>query len=884
MRYKLILLLLLSQLLPAFAQDSLLQRMEQLRDQYDIHFIYDATLRPQLEQTREMETLSAGLPLEEALRQSFRDSGLRWERRGHNVVLRLAPAPAPKAPRARRVTLSGYVTDAASGETLIGAGILSGQSGTVTNEFGYYSLTLPAGPTQLQIAYIGFDPLRLELDLQRDTTLNFALTGNAELEAARIVSRKDAGLQSAYPGSMEIPLRQVQATPALLGEADVLKSLQLLPGIQSGMQGFTGLHVRGGGPEENLVMLDGVPIYGINHLLGLFSVFQPEAVKDITLFKGAFPARYGGRISSIVDVRTREGNMKETTGSFTIGTTSERFHIEGPIVKDRLSYSVSARALHSLLVSPFLALAMKNSEEKGNFFYYDLNARLSWIAGERDRIYLILYHGNDHLRVDGKYEYVNPQITERDRTILNATWGNTVAALRWNHLSGNRLHISTTASFNRYGTGMILDDDLQRIAETVQNQIFNIRYDGGIRDLGIRTDFDWTPSPAHLIKFGAGWTHHLYRPAVMDVTEKSDDDASNTYRLVDNDRYPGMESFFYAEDNISLGEHLFLNPGVHLAWFRTQGRNYLSLQPRLSGRYAPGGGWSVKAGYARMAQYVHQLTASTLTLPLDLWVPITANIPPVTSDQYTVGLYWEGLPGWEFSIEAYLKQMDHLLAYRDGSLLILNSNRWEEQIAIGSGRARGIEFYAAKTRGKTTGSLSYTLSKSTRIFPDGSINLGREFPDKYDRRHTVNLFVNHRFSEKVELSAHWTFATGGTASLPLRKTEIPDYSSSASQRGDYVPHAATTAVDYAQGRNNYRLPPSHRLNLTLNLHRRTRRGNEALWTFTLYNAYNAMNPDLVVFWEDRNWNQEERHYDYRQYLRVLTYLPIMPSVSYTYNF
>ena len=882
MKLKLILFLLLGSILSAAAQDTLLLRMEQLREKYDIRFIYDSTLRGTLEQTRELEALTPGLTLEEALSQSFRDSALSWEKRGRSVILRPA-APAPKAIRMRRVTISGHITDAASGETLIGAGVLSGQTGAVTNEFGFYTLTLPAGAHTLQVAYLGFNPLKLELDLQRDTTLNFSLSGNTELEAARIVSRKDAGLQSVYPGSLEVPLRQIQATPALLGEADVLKSLQLLPGIQSGMQGFTGLHVRGGGPEENLVMLDGVPIYGINHLLGLFSVFQPEAVKDITLFKGAFPARYGGRISSVVDVRTREGNMKETTGSFTVGTTSERFHIEGPIVKDRLSYSVSARALHSLLLSPFLTLAMKNSEEKGNSFYYDFNARLSWIASERDRVYLILYHGNDHLRIDGQYEY-NREGMEQEQTILSGTWGNTVAALRWNHLSGNRLHVSTTASFNRYGTGLTLNNDHRLIGETIQSQRFDLRYDAGIRDLGIRTDFDWTPSPAHLVKFGAGWTHHLYRPAVMDVTEMTDGNVQKEYRLVDNDRYPGMESFLYAEDNLSLGEHLSLNPGIHLAWFRTQGRNYLSLQPRMSVRYAPGGGWSVKAGYARMAQYVHQLTASTLTLPLDLWVPITAEIPPVTSDQYTVGLYWDGLPGWEFSIEGYLKQMDHLLAYRDGSLLILNSNRWEEQIAIGSGSAKGIEFYAAKTRGKTTGSLSYTLAKSTRIFPDGSVNLGREFPDKYDRRHTVNLFVSHRFSEKIDLSAHWTFATGGTASLPLRRTEIPDYSSFSSRRGDYVYRTATTTADYAKGRNNYRLPPTHRLNLSLNLHRRTRRGNEALWTFTLYNAYNAMNPDLVVFWEDRSWNEQERHYDYRQYLRVLTFLPILPSVSYTYNF
>ena len=885
MKKKIIVLILLLYTIAsgAAAQQAIAGRLDRLRDRYGVRFIYDAALTAVLQQPAGDLPLTPDLPLEEALERSFSDSGIAWQVRGRNVILKAAPAQ-PAAPRGRRVTLSGHITDAASGEPLIGAGILTGTVGTTANEFGFFSLSLPAAKYHFRISHLGYDQQDIVIDLQRDSTLNPALVSNNELQAARIVSRRDAGLQSVHPGSTELPILRIQATPALLGEADVLKSLQLLPGIQTGMQGFNGLHIRGGGTEENLVMLDGIPLYGTDHLLGLFSVFQPEAIKDVTLYKGAFPARYGGRVSSVVDVRTREGNLKATEGSFTIGTTSERFHLEGPIIPDRLSYSVSARALHSLLVSPILALALRNQEEKGNAFYYDLNARLNWIAGQKDRMHLILYHGNDHLHLDGDYHYSlqsgESTVSREDHTGLRTDWGNTVAALRWNHLFGNRLHASTTAAFNRYGTRLALDNDELLRSSMDRATVFNLQYASGIRDWSLRTDFDWTPAPAHLVRFGAGWTRHLYRPAVMDITHTEDAAAPQTYRLVDNADYPGSESFLYAGDNILLSDRLSLDPGVHLAWFRTQGRNYLSLQPRLSLRYAPGAGWAVKASYARMAQYVHQLTASTLSLPLDLWVPVTAEIPPVTSDQYTAGVYWDGLPGWEFSAEAYLKQLDNLLAYRDGSLLILNNNRWEEQVSIGQGRARGIEFYAARTRGKTTGSLSYTLARSTRVFPDGSINLGREFPDKYDRRHTVNLFVSHRFSEKWDLSASWTFATGGTASLPLRQTEIPYYSTVTRERGNYLQYPQTVSVDYARGRNGYRLPPTHRLNLGLNLHRYTRRGNEACWTFTLYNAYNAMNPDLVVLWTDydRDTRQE------RQYLRAVTYLPILPAVSYTCKF
>lgn len=877
--FSIFLLALQLAVISAAAQESLSGRLERLRDRYGIRFVYDAALSATLEQPADTLSLPVTLPLEEALARSFSGKGLSWQVRGRSVVLKAAPA-RPAAPRIRRVTLSGHITDAASGETLIGAGILSWTLGTVTNEFGFYSLTLPAGVHAVSVSHLGFDRQDFSFDLQRDTTLDVSLTANNELTAARIVDRKDAGLQSVYPGSVEMPLRTILATPTLLGEPDVLKGLQQLPGIQSGMQGFTGLHVRGGGAEENLVMLDGIPLYGIDHMLGLFSVFQPDAVKDVTLYKGAFPARYGGRVSSVVDVRTNEGNLRQTEGSFTVGTTSERFHIEGPIVRDRLSYSFSARALHSLLASPILALALKDQDEKVNFFYYDLNAKLNWILSDKDRIHLMLYHGNDHLFMKGEYEY-NFQVGDvssfrEDHSVLRADWGNTVAALRWNHLFGSRLHASTTAAFNRYGTGFRFDDDEYHSGMT-QPLAFALRYASGIRDWSLRTDFDWTPAPEHLVRFGAGWTHHLYRPAVMDVTQPDEGSGQQTYRLVDNDDYPGTESFVYAEDNFQVSEHLSVNPGLHLAWFRTQGRDYLSLQPRFSLRYAPGGGWSVKAAYARMGQYVHQLTASTLTLPLDLWCPITADIPPVTSDQYSLGVYWDGLPGWAFSVEGYIKRMDNLLAYRDGSLLILNNNRWEEQVSVGEGRARGIEFQVARTRGKTTGTLSYTLARSTRRFPDGSINLGQEFPDKYDRRHTVNLFVSHRFSEKWDLTANWYFATGGAASLPLRQTEIPYYAKSG--KDSYRWHSETVSVDYTASRNNFRLPPTHRLNLGLRLHRRTRRGNEALWTFTLYNAYNSMTPDLVVLWMDYSQDGNER-----QYLRAITYLPILPAVSYTCQF
>ena len=876
--------LLLSALLPAQAQDSLTSRMAQLQERYGIHFIYDASLQGTLDATRTQSAPAAALPLEEALRQSFAGAPVSWQLRGSNVVLKAAPA----APKARRYTLSGYITDAASGETLIGAGVLAGKDGAVANEFGYYSLTLPAGRHSLKIAYIGYEPATLELDLQRDTTINFSLQGNSELDAARIVARKDAGLQSVHLGSLEVPLAQIRNTPALFGEADVIKALQMLPGVQGGLEGFSGLYVRGGGPEENLVMIDGVSVYNMDHMLGLFSIFQPEAVKNVTLYKGSFPSRYGGRISSIVDIRTNDGNMKETHGSLTVGLLNDRFHLEGPIVKDKLSYSVSARGLHSVIAEPIMRLLLK--EEYYNYYFYDLNGKLTWRATDKDRFYLSVYQGADHGGADITDDYnstsqVGDQEPEHrvgtSHEKYGVEWGSTVGALRWNHVFNNRLFANTTLSINRYK--MLIDYSHSDKHVTTYGDStdpgqpsasgYSGIYSSGILDYGARIDFDWTPTPRHLVKFGADYTRHNFHPQVFTTVAMSDQIRVEVPVLVGKE-YSGNDASLYAEDNISLGNRFSLNPGLRLSWFNTQGRHYLSLQPRFSAKAQLDGGLSFKAGYSRMTQYVHLLSTTTVSLPLDLWVPITKDIRPATADHYSVGAYYDGLPGWEFSLEAYWKEMYNLIEYKEGTQFRATNAGWESQVATGRGRARGLEFFVQKTRGKTTGWASYTLARSERWFPDGSINMGKPFLYKYDRTHTFNLTLNHKFSEKVDVSLSWIFTSGHLMTLPLREsftlTPADWYSAGGPERAYFI-----------DGRNNYRLPPTHRLNLGVNLRHRTRRGNEAVWNFSIYNAYNAMNPHFVL--PDFSRADNERKEGCVPLMK-LTILPIIPAFSYTYNF
>ena len=871
----LLLHLVVSDLYAQTAPDAALAR---LRDRYGVRFVYDAALADAVGRETAGVDLPATLSLEEALDRIFADSGIAWQVRGRSVILKAAPA-RQVAPRVRRVTLSGHITDAASGETLIGAGILTGTVGTVTNEFGFYSLTLPAGNYQFKVSHLGFNQQDITLDLQRDSTLNFALSGNNELEAARIVERKDAGLHSVYAGSLEVPVSLISSTPALFGEADVIKALQLLPGVQSGFEGFSGLHVRGGGPEENLVLLDGVPIYNMDHMLGIFSIFQPEAVKDVTLYKGSFPARYGGRISSIVDIRTNDGNLKETHGSLTVGLLNDKFHLEGPLVRDKLSYSLSARGLHTIFAEPFIRLFLKDMYV--GYYFYDLNGKLTWRAGPRDRFYLGLYQGADRggYAIDGKAMAKRKSIASDHYNDLDigVKWGNSVASLRWNHIFNPRLFANTTLSWNRY---RMLVDVARKSGPTAEGDTrydaFSLGYNSGIRDFGLRTDFDWTPSPTHLVKSGAeALLHNFYPEQISNVISDGTDETKQEYVL--GKRYPGGETSFYLEDNLTLGNHVSLDPGLRLTWFHTQGQDYLSLQPRISARITTDRGLSFKTGYSRMAQYVHLLSSTTVALPLDLWVPITRNIRPVTSDQFSLGAYYDGLPGWQFSVEGYWKEMNNLLEYKQGVVFLANSDEWETQVEMGRGRSRGVEFFVQKTSGKTTGWLSYALAKSDRWFPDGSINMGRPFPYKYDRRHSINLAVNHRFSDKVDVSASWIFATGGAMTLPVRTTAIlaPDGESFES----YV-----TPADHVIGRNNYRIPPSHRLNLGVNLRHLTRRGNEVVWNISVYNAYNTMNPNFILTGYELFDDYSLARSTERITVNKLTVLPIIPSFSYTLNF
>ena len=780
------------------------------------------------------------------------------------------------------ITVSGLITDAASGETLIGAGATVGKDGAVTNNFGFYSLSIPKSAEKVEISYsyVGYTTQTISVPAQKDTTVNVTLVPGASLQEAVVTAQKESGIEATKMSAIEVPIAAIKSAPALFGEADVLKTIQMLPGVQGGTEGFSGLYVRGGGPDENLLMLDGIPIYNAEHMLGIFSVFQPEAVKKITLYKGAFPARYGGRISSILDVRTNDGNLYETHGSFGVSMISDKLHLEGPLWKGKTSYSISGRGMHTLLLTPILKLTGFD----GNYFFYDLDAKLTHRFSDRDRLYFNVYNGLDDFYYKNTDDYTNGMTggAITDNQNLGIRWGNTVAALRWNHVMNPKLFANTTVAYNRYKMKMGSDLVSKEVQPngTIDNNQYNFDYRSGMRDWVAKVDFDYTPTPSQQVKFGAGYTFHTFIPETLTTSAQEISGGAvqldTTINMKSNAAQIGHEANLYIEDDIRLGSRVTLNPGLHASLFGTQGKTYWSLEPRMSAKVNFTQDWSAKASYSRMSQYVHLLSSSQLSLPIDLWVPITKNIRPETSNQYSLGFYYNGIPGWEFSLEGYYKSINNVLEYKEGVAFLFDSSGWENKVEVGSGRAMGLELFIEKTMGKTTGWLGYTLAKSDRLFP--TINHGERFPYRYDRRHNINLVVNHKFNEKFDLSATWNYASGGVTTLPERTIVM------MSPTGDY------RYSDLVTSRNNYRLPSSHTLNLGFNFHKKHNRG-EGIWNLSVYNAYNHMNPSLVLKENDTteimssnpdgtvSW---QRVSDVR--LKKVTLLPFFPSIGYTRTF
>ncbi|MCY3738038.1 MAG: TonB-dependent receptor [Gemmatimonadaceae bacterium] len=804
-----------------------------------------------------------------------------WTRLLAGIPILLGLAAGAGAQGEHKHTLSGYVEDASSGEKLIGAVLHEPdlRQGTTTNRYGFFSLTLPAGALRVVVSHIGYQSDTLATQLEGDLQLNIALEpeplemGVVEVEAERLEPIQMESRMSV----VQVPVRQIKSAPVLMGEVDVLKTLQLLPGVQSGAEGMSGLYVRGGSPDQNLILLDDAPVYNVSHLFGFFSVFNADAIKNVQLTKAGFPARYGGRLSSVLEIDMKDGNMKEFEAEGSVGLIASQLTVQGPLSKDRTSFIVSGRRTYAdLLIRPFL-----RSDDRGGYHFYDVNAKVNHIFSPRSRVYLSWYGGDDRfwseVRNDYEIAYENRDGLYREEDAIDADfgWGNVTSTLRWNYLFSNRLFGNLTAIYSRYQLTTSVDRTTETTDELRETEALRLRYLSGIRDWGLKLDLDYIPDPAHYVRAGGSATLHTYRPGAAQIkydrVDGTLEDTTLTAQITD-----AVEYSLYAEDDVRLTSQLKANLGLHTSGFQVDGELYTSLQPRLSVRYLLPSDWAVKASYARMRQYIHLLSNSTVGLPTDLWLPATERVRPQRSQQVGVGLARQLREQYEFSVEGYYKTMDELIEYREGASFLVGfgeSEDWQDKVETGRGWSYGAELFVQKKRGRTTGWAGYTLSWTRRRF-DG-LNEGRSFPYRYDRRHDASLVLSHQVSRSLSLSLTWVYGTGNAVTLPLARYHSDPIGPGSLRvpRGHQLPHET---VVYAE-RNGYRMSAFHHLDLSLNLGGYGQGGRHG-FSLGVYNAYNRRNPFFIYF-EERS-NRDARWFRAKQ----VSLFPLLPWINYRFKY
>ncbi len=772
---------------------------------------------------------------------------------------------APGRPDSYRVTLNGYVRDSLSGELIIGATItINGQGkGVTSNQYGFYSITLDSGTYRISITHVSYQQKITEFSFDADMSFNFDLFPKTSAISEVVVyanRRRDANVKNAEMGRIDLSTTRIKNIPAFMGEVDILKAIQLLPGVRNAGEGNAGFYVRGGGPDQNLIMLDDAVVYNTGHLFGFFSIFNSDAIKNISLIKGGMPAQYGGRLSSVLDVAMKDGNMNTFQVDGGIGLIASRLSLQGPIVKNKASFMVSARRTYiDAIVKPFVK---KTSDFYGSgYFFYDLNAKVNYKFSEKDRLYLSGYFGRD------VFDFNNVQRSFRS----NIPWGNSTATLRWNHVFNKRLFANTTAVYNNYKFKF----------EAAQNN-FELSLASGIRDINLKTDFDYYPSPQHKIKFGGLYTYHKFIPNILSGKQDSVIFKPNNETV----KY-ASEFAAYIQDDWELSDKIKINYGVRWTAFTQIGpytkyvrdvdgnkldstvyksfepvKTYGGLEPRITIRYALNDATSIKAAVNRNYQYIHLVSNAGSTLPTDLWVPSTYLVKPQLSWQYTAGLFKNFADNeYETSVEVYYKEMKNQIEYSEGYTPSLNDP--EEEFVFGDGWSYGAEFFINKTRGKLNGWIGYTLSWTHRKFPE--INGGETYPARYDRRHDMSIVTNYEPGKKWKFGAVFVYGTGAATTMPERF---------------YIIEGVLTQ-EYSRV-NQYRLAPYHRLDLsaTYTPVPKKKRKVQSSWVFSVYNAYCRYNPYFIYF------DQTGSPYDgsLKIEARQVSLFPILPAVTWNFKF
>ena len=766
-----------------------------------------------------------------------------------------------------RYTLSGYIKDASTGEDLIGASVILANDpgrGTVTNLYGFYSITLPEGSYTIRVSYIGFDNQLQEVALSKDLRLNIELEPSSVLINEVVVSadRTDENVQSTSMGRTEISVEQIKTMPAIFGEVDILKTLQLLPGVQSAGEGNSGFYVRGGGGDQNLILLDEAVVYNTGHLFGFFSVFNSDAIKNTTLIKGGMPAQYGGRLSSVLDISMKDGNNQEWHGTGGIGIISSRLTLEGPLVKDKSSVMISGRRTYAdLLARPFL----KGTDFEGNgYFFYDLNAKVNYRFSDKDRIYASGYFGRD------VFAFVSPDNDFNARI----PWGNRTATARWNHLFNDKLFSNLSLIYNDYQF---------EVGSTFED--FNFTLFSGVRDYNAKFDIDYFPGENHSLKFGANYTFHRFSPYSANATDGTAEFSTDSL----NQKF-AHELALYVQDEFDLGSRVRINAGLRGSWFQQVGpynqlifndrqvitdtiqyskgekvKYYYGLEPRLNMRITINRSSSVKAGIAYTNQFVHLVTSSTSTLPTDLWVPSSAVVEPQRGIQYSAGYFQNFLDNdLETSVEIYYKDLQNQIEFNNSYVPELGRDI-EESFVFGKGRSYGAEFFVRKNKGPLTGWVGYTLSYTWRYFDD--LNDGERFPARFDRRHDLSAVATWKINPRWTISSIFVYGTGQATTVPLSF-----YLIEGNLVNEYGP------------RNGYRLAPYHRLDFSATYSPDKRDDKERFFdwdlNFSVYNLYNRKNPFFIYYDIEGDAVSGDLDISAKQ----VSLFPVIPSVTWNFRF
>jgi hypothetical protein len=771
-------------------------------------------------------------------------------------------------------TISGFVYEKGSRESLIGATIyVPGlRAGTTTNNYGFYSITLPADSMELIFSFVGYQPVVKKILLSANLQLDVELNPSVEIAGVEIrEDRIERISQAVQMSHIHIPVSHTKSIPALLGEKDVFKVIQLLPGVQSGQEGNSGFYVRGGGADQNLIILDDAIVYNASHLFGFFSIFNGDAVKNIQLYKGGFPARFGGRLSSVLDISMKDGNKEKISGEAGIGIVSSRLTLEGPIIKDKASFLFSGRRTYiDALIMPFMP-----EDEKGGYYFYDLNAKVHYEHDRRNKFYASGYFGRD------KFFFQN-KAGSHSREEAGLFWQNTTATLRWNHLFNDRLFANASLIYSDYTLKIYMD-------ERYYGQRLNLSYASGIQDLGTKYDLTWHPSPSHLIRAGFQTTWHQFTPSALVLK----DDFINEY-ISDIQSIHVLESGLYAEDEIRIGDRMKLNPGFRLSHFVHSDKHYLKPEPRLSVLYLilPDLAW--KTSYASMNQYVHLLSHTGVGLPTDLWVPTTKNIPPQSTWQVATGLSKDFLAkGLELSAETYYKKSNNTIGYREGASFLLIDDpseaeafSWEDNITSGEAWSYGLELFLQKKTGRLSGWIGYTLSWTRLRFDE--VNVGKTFWARHDRRHDLSLVGMYEVHPGFSLSATWVYASGNALTLPngeyARVTHNPwgeaGYYHEQGFSGAGTPFSMmpwNSISDYGN-KNDFRSAPYHRLDVGMQFKKAVTRFGAAVdrtIELSAYNLYNRKNP--FFYFIENDWEGGS-------HLKQVSLFPIIPSISVSYSF